>query len=1065
MIRVLHVDDSQHDLELTRHNLKRLSSELEIEWCDSASDALERLAKEKFHCVVSDYRMPDRDGIDFLRDLRAAGNETPFIFFTGHGTEEVAAEALRSGADDYFVRDIGFAAYERLFFGIKRAADALKQKEKQLAAEQALQESEVRFRNLFEASKDVVYTSTTDGRLIDINPSGADLFGYSLEELLSMNVSDLYADSSQRADFRTEIEQAGFVKDYPIDLRRKDGSIIHCLITSTLRHDEKQQLTLYQGIIRDITEQRWMEDTLRKLSGAVEQSTTAIVMTDVEGHIEYVNPKYCELTGHSFTEVVGRRPHMLDPEHHPPEELEKRWNALRNGEEWRGETQHFNKVGESYWVYVHISPLKDRNGNITHLLMASEEITELVQARDQLETANTELAQINAQLEEAIGKANRLAIESQAASIAKGQFLANMSHEIRTPLNGIMGMTELMLETELNNEQREYLELTYESATSLLTLINDILDFSKIEAGRLEIEPIAFRLRDCIGDTIRGLSIRSSVKGIEMAVRILPDVPDAVEGDPGRLRQILINLVGNAVKFTDEGEIVVTVKAEQITETAAVLHFSVSDTGIGIEKSKMNRIFDAFMQADGSTTREYGGTGLGLTICSQLVGLMGGRIWAESEVGKGSTFHFTIEFELHEDTRGEPLVIKSGMLEGTRILAVDDNGTNRKILVEMLSHWQTRAKAAGRGEEALEALRSAVDEGDPFSLIIVDSRMPHMDGFALAEQIVADEKLAGIKIMMLTSAGNRGDAARCRELGVAAYLYKPLKETDLIDAIGAVYGMAEESGRAADLLTRHTLRERRRKLRILLAEDNHVNQMLATKLLEKRGYHVTVVGDGLKAVRAFEQHEFDLILMDVQMPEMDGLNATGAIRVRERKTGKHIPIIAMTAHTMKGDRENCLEAGMDDYVAKPIRANELYTAIDRLVSTPAAQQVSAAADFRLQMDDGGFDFYSALDSIDGDRGLFEELIGLFLDDYPLRLEEIEAALEQGDTKAIESAAHTLKGAAGSLGLRSISERAVQLESDSKTENFPQARKTLDSLTAELEKLRLFCSREDWLDSI
>ena len=1065
MIRILHVDDSQNDLELTKINLKKLSSDLEIEWCDSAGAALERLAREKFHCVVSDYRMPDRDGIDFLRELRATGDETPFIFFTGHGTEEVAAEALRCGADDYFVRDIGLAAYERLYYGIKRAADAQMQKEKQLAAEQALQESEVRFRNLFETSKDVVYTSTRDGQLIDINPSGAELFGYTLEEMLTMTVPSLYADSHQREEFSAEIEQTGFVKDYPIDLRRKDGSTIHCLLTSTLRYDEKQQCTLYQGIIRDITEQRWMEDTLRKLSGAVEQSTSAIVMTDTEGRIEYVNPKVCELTGLSFNEVVGEIPHVLSPEHNSAAELEERWNALKSGQEWRGEIEHVNKDGQVYWEYVHISPLKDRDGRATSYLIASEEITELVQAREQLEAANTELAQINAQLEEAIGKANRLAIESQAASIAKSQFLANMSHEIRTPLNGIMGMTELMLETGLNDEQREYLELTYESATSLLTLINDILDFSKIEAGKLEIDPIPFRLRDCIGDTMRGLALRSSAKGIEMAVRILPDVPDAVVGDPGRLRQILINLVGNAIKFTDEGEVVVTVEVEEGSGDAAVLRFSVSDTGIGIEKSKVNRIFEAFQQADGSTTREYGGTGLGLTICSQLVSLMGGRIWVESEVGKGSTFRFTIKFGLHEDRHEEPLVLKSGLLEGTRILAVDDNATNRKILVEMLAHWRSRAEAASSGEEALKALRSASAAGDPFKLIVVDSRMPFMDGFALVEQIVADEKLAGIKIMMLTSAGNRGDAARCRRLGVAAYLYKPLKETDLIDAISAVYGMAEEGAAESGLLTRHSLRERRRKLRILLAEDNHVNQMLATKLLEKRGYQVTVVGDGLKAVRAFESGEFDLILMDVQMPEMDGLAAAGAIRLRERKTGEHIPIIAMTAHAMKGDRDNCLEAGMDEYIAKPIRASELYTTIDRLVSGQAAGRSRDAAAIEIKADDSGFDFIAALDSIDGDKGLFEELMGLFLEDYPQRLEEIEAALEKGDSDATERAAHTLKGAAGSLGLSRIQKRALQLEEQGRASDLVQAGKTLESLRAELEKLNLFCSREGWLDSI
>ena len=1063
MIRVLQVDDNQNDLELAKYNLRKLSKELEIEWAVSAREALVKLAKESFHCIVSDYRMPDMDGIDFLKQLRERGDETPFIFFTGQGTEEIAAEALRSGANDYFVREVGLASYERLAFGIQRAAEEQERAQRHQQAEAALRESEERYRMLFESSKDTVYTTTSKGLMIDINPSGAELFGYPVEKLVKMNVSELYADPEERLEFKEMIESVGFVKDYPVNLRRRDGSIIHCLITATMQEEAKNGGNLYQGIIRDITEQRWMEDTLRKLSGAVEQSPSCVMITNTEGVVEYVNPKFTQITGIRADEMLGSEPRIIQPGELSDDELKNLWETINRGEEWHGQYHNVKKSGERFWEFVSITSIRDRDGNISHFLFVSEDITELVGARHQVEEANTELAQINTQLELAIDRANKLAIESQAASVAKGQFLANMSHEIRTPLNGIIGMAELALDTDLDDEQREYLDMVLESATSLLSLINDILDFSKIEAGKLELDPIGFHLRDSIGDTVKGLAFKCHSKGLEIAARIHPDVPDAVIGDPGRIRQILINLIGNSVKFTKEGEIIVSVEVESRSDKEAMLHFAVSDTGIGIEADKLETIFEAFAQADGSTTREHGGTGLGLSICSQLVDMMGGRIWAESEVDRGSTFHFTANFKIDENPETEPVVMEVEALIGMRVLVVEDNATNRQIFCEQLKSWGAKSYEATDGERAVEMIRKAAERGEPFELILIDALLPKMDGFALAAAICGDPGFGKPKMMMITSAGNRGDAARCRDLGISAYLNKPVKESDLLEAIMAVISESGKKKEGRRLVTRHTLRERRHELRILIAEDNPVNQKLARRMLEKRGYQVSVAGDGNEAVAALEKDRYDLVLMDLQMPELDGIGATIAIRSRENRSGEHIPIIAMTAHAMEGDREKCLRSGMDSYISKPMKAGELYTVIDKVIGLGEdyEQQAEGTADGRAH----GIDFPAALEAVGGDKELLAELIELFLDDFPSQLAEMKQAVKKGDAETAAARAHSIKGAAGNLAFKGVQELAIEVEKMGISGNLKGVARLLDDLDAELEGMKAFFSGADWMDKL
>jgi CheY-like chemotaxis protein/HPt (histidine-containing phosphotransfer) domain-containing protein len=623
---------------------------------------------------------------------------------------------------------------------------------------------------------------------------------------------------------------------------------------------------------------------------------------------------------------------------------------------------------------------------------------------------------------------------ADAANLAKSQFLANMSHEVRTPMNAIIGMTELVLNSPLNPKQTEYLKMVLLSGESLLGIINDILDFSKVESGRIELDNLPLRMRECIGDAVKSLALRAHAKGLELALDIHSDVPEWVQGDAGRLRQVVINL-----------------QAQRDSKWEIL--FCVSDTGIGIPPDKVDRVFEAFEQADSSTTRQFGGTGLGLTIVRRMVEIMGGRVWVESELGKGSKFFFNVFLDDCLHPPDEDAAPRRTAIRGTRVLIVDDNSTNRRILEEIVTGWGMIPAAAASAKEALGLLHEGAAGSRRFELLLTDINMPGEDGFSLIAKVRGDPQLAETATIVLTSGERSDDARKCDRFDVAARLLKPVKQSELFDAIVAALG-GEEAEESASVLDEEVEPPTIRPLRILLAEDSLVNQKLAVGLLERHGHVLTVANNGQEAINALESSRFDVVLMDVQMPELDGLTATRQIREHEQQTGRHIPIIAMTAHALKGDRDRCLASGMDDYVSKPIRERQLLAAMRAVLGDELSESVSRIipAQSDAEPSNGVMDWGEALKTCGGDHALLRDIVEAFLEEEPRRVSEIRQAIDSMDFELLGRAAHTIKGSMRYFSAHPVLDRAYALEQLGQEQTLDGAEEIFFLLRQELAKL-------------
>jgi two-component system sensor histidine kinase/response regulator len=767
------------------------------------------------------------------------------------------------------------------------------------------------FERFFNLIPDLACVVSTDGYFKKVNPAWETTLGYTREEVLSTPMLDLvHPDDLER----TKAEAARQSRDYRTKhfinrYRHKNGSYRLFDWTTTFNRDESTRF----GVARDITEQRLSEESLRESEERfrimADSCPTIIWVTDAEGTTRLANRMCREFFGAPFEQLEsGQSRLLIHPDDHN-QYVAKFQSAVHNRAPFRAEARVRRADGEWRWIVSYAEPRLSLGGEFLGHVGISPDITDRKQTEEALQRAK-----------DAAESANR----------SKSEFLANMSHEIRTPMNGVIGLTDLVLDTELTSEQRNYLENVRVSADSLLRILNDILDFSKIEAGKLEIEVIEFDLRHTVEAILKVLGIRAAARNLELACELASDIPARVLGDPGRLRQILVNLIGNATKFTETGEVVMSVERRYAVAGEVELHFSVKDTGIGIPLGKQQHVFSAFAQADSSSTRTFGGTGLGLTISSQLVQMMGGEIWLVSQEGVGSTFHFTVRLGVAPDPEEETGPADLAELADLRVLVVDDNDSNRHILEKMLSKRGMKVTTADSGPAALEILQAAKQGGTAFALMIVDVRMPEMDGFALAE-LIRTNQLTSAPIALLTSGAQTGDTDRCCELGVSVYLVKPVGEMELMDAIERLLHPSSRAKVEPKPPARQASTDGNQPLRLLVVEDNPVNRLVATRLLAKRNHTVLSASNGREALEMIEREQFDCALMDVQMPVLDGLRATAAVRSKERISGGHLPIIAMTAHAMAGDLERCIAAGMDGYLTKPIKAEDVFATVNRVL--------------------------------------------------------------------------------------------------------------------------------------
>ena len=947
-------------------------------------------------------------------------------------------------------------------FGISRDITARKQ------AAAALRDSEARMRAITDSAQDAIVMMDPGGFVCYWNPAAVRILGYTSAEAMGQDLHALFVPARYRAAHEAALPgflqtgqgaAVGTTRD--LEARHRDGREIPVeLSLSAVLIDGGWHAV---GVVRDVTESRRVEQELIReralLEALMDNTPDHIYFKDAESRFTRISRAMARSLGlPDPAQVIGKTDLDFFSEEQARMALDDEREVMRSGVPLVDhEERETWPDGREAWASSTKLPLAGPDGNVVGTFGISRDIT------TRKRTAEV-LAETNRRLEAAVAQATEMTLRAELANAAKSEFLANMSHEIRTPMNGVIGMIGLLLDTDLDEDQQHYAETVRASGESLLDLLNDILDFSKIEAGSVELEMLDFDLRALLDDFAAMPAVRAHDKGLEFICAVAPDVPAHLSGDPGRLRQVLLNLAGNALKFTHEGEI--SVRAGLVTETDAdvVVRFSVKDTGIGIASEKQPRMFEKFTQADASTTRRYGGTGLGLAISKRLVELMGGEIGLVSEEGRGSEFWFTVRLAKQAETERPPA--PTAEIRGAHVLVVDDNATNREVLSTQLRAWGVRPEEAADGPSALLALAQARDAGDPFAAAILDMQMPDMDGADVARAIKADRTLEHTRLVLLTSLGQRGDARQMEEIGFSAYLMKPARQSDLFDSLSTVLARSPVGPAAPRIVTRHAVREMRRgAVRILLAEDNVTNQQVALGILKKLGLRADAVGDGAEALQALETIPYDLVLMDVQMPEMDGFEATGRIRDPQSAVLHHgIPIIAMTAHAMQGDRERCLEAGMDDYVTKPISPEALAEALDRWLpreapvpagppspahASGAPPQAAAAGEPQALV----FDSAGMMERLMGDQELARIVVDGFLEDAPRLIEALRSSLDAGDAAAAIRGAHTLRGASATVGGEALRAVAWEMEKAGTAGDFGAVSAHLPELESEVGRLR------------
>jgi PAS domain S-box-containing protein len=1007
----------------------------------------------------------DYTDADTARRLYGAFNQ---VFRTGEPIEEFQYQIVTRGGVHKFLETSILLRRDQAgktsgFRGTVRDITERQQ------ADIALRESGERYRLLFESNPQPMWAYDLETlSFLAVNEAAIHHYGYSRDEFLAMTIRDIRPPTDVPAllDAISQLNGGSELMASRWQHCRKDGTIIDVEITSHTLEFSGRRAELV--LATDITDRKRSEQALRESEARFrtifEDSAIGICISDLDGEIMQANPALFEMLGLSAEDIQSS---TIDSITHADDRAisQQLFTDMveGRGNGYKQEKRFIRKDGSALWARVTVSLVRDANGRPLFAIGMDEDISAQKQAEAEMQKAKE---------------------AAEAASRAKSEFLANMSHEIRTPMNGIVGMTELALDTELSAEQREYLQLVKLSADSLLRVINDILDFSKIEAGKLELDFNEFSLQDSVDQVMKALAVRADQKGLELAYYLQPGVPDLIVGDDGRLRQILVNLVGNAIKFTERGEVVVKIEAESQTDDQVVLHFCVRDTGIGVPIEKQGLIFESFTQADGSTTRKYGGTGLGLAISTQLVYAMEGQMWIESPSssvlsntdfglekhpsnpdftmrnlnstigGPGSMFHFTAAFTLPRTRTARTAPLETSTLRGLPALVVDDNATNRRILEVQLTGWGMKPSMAANAVEALNAIHRAAAGGAPFRLVLVDFHMPDVDGLELTRQIrrIPEAEAAGVKIIMMSSAVREN--YNLQDRGIDSYLLKPVRASELLGVIRTVLGTASlsQNGSKRPLAARSA-----HPVRVLVAEDNPVNQALIERLLTKWGHTVVIAQDGKQALSLLEIEKFDVILMDLQMPEINGFEATMTIRERERATGNHVPIIALTAHALKGDRERCIDAGMDEYVAKPIDAHKLFEVIE----SATAGAITAENNGRRHVP--AFDADAVLKNFDGDVELVRKLTDIFAESSAVQLSAIREAVARRDSRAVEMASHSLKGAVANFRAPAAMDAAASLEKMGRGSDLSDADSAFGILETAVERLKQglaeFCSAD------